>query len=47
MFNYDFTIDYETVWNKLLTYIIECIIKEKNALRLSTVIKNEQSFRKL
>jgi hypothetical protein len=31
IFNYDFTDDYERVWNKFLTFFIDYIIKQKNA----------------
>ncbi len=36
VFNYDFIDEYEKVWNKFLTFIIEYTIKQKNAIRTPT-----------
>ena len=36
MFNYDFTDDYERVWNRFLTFIIEYMIKQKNEIQRSS-----------
>jgi len=36
LFNYDFIDEYEKVWNKFLTFIIEYTIKQKNNIRTPT-----------
>ncbi len=32
-FNYDFIDEYDRVWNKFLTFIIEYTLKQKNTIR--------------